>query len=1819
MFAVRSNNRRDRRRIGALLVAIIIAALVGATMTPLAALADTAVPDGVQNAPETVSADPLPTVQINGVVWSQKIAGSWVYAGGEFTSARPPGAALGQQETPRSNFLRYDLATGALDTGYALPFNGVVRDIELSPDGNTLYVVGSFTKVGSTDRFRIAALNAQTGELLQHFTPGANGRVNGVAVAEDRIWVTGTFTQINSTQRTRIAALDAVHGNVLPFNAKLEGGPVPDAQSIVVSPDRTKVVVSGSFTTTNGSTNPGRGIAALDAVSGASLPWAMNSVLRNAGDRSSMMGLASDGDSVYGSGYSNGSTGNGFEGSFRASWSDGTLVWMEDCHGDTYDMAVDGNVVYKASHAHFCGNIGEFPQEQPWQFNHALAFSKEGAGRTITRDTLGYTSYTGQPAGRLLHWYPIFKPGTFTGANQATWTVTAGSGYAIFGGEFLTVEGVAQQGIVRFATKEIAPNKRGPIVQGGAYKITPSSVRANQVRVSFQANYDADNAKLTYELLRRGQTAPIASTTALSTRWIRPALTLIDPTAKSGQTYDYRIRVTDPFGNSTVSDWTSVTVKTGTASNRYNTAVMDSAPRAYWSLDEASGQTAFDWAGSNDIQLAKTTRAVAGQVVGEPSSATRFPGPSTGLFESGGSSGAAARSEAPSNQLSVEAWFRSTSTRGGAVVSFGASNTAPSSNADRMIYLSDRGVLSFGVNANGSKQAISTSPGYNDGAWHHVVGTLGPLGMSFFVDGALVDQRPTIASGGTQNGYWRIGSEQLSGWPEAGSSSYLAADIADVAIYDRQLTRDEVDRHWVQSGRTTTIAQPPLDAYGAAVFSLDPTLYWRFDETSGSRAQDAGPNGLAGVYQFTGRDVTGGVQGALAGVSSSAITLTPEQGWFGSWTNYQSVVTSRPMHTQTQYAIEGHFRTTTTAGGTLFNFGNSSANAINASSVHDRKVYMLENGRLVFGTYNGSISTITTPKAYNDDAWHHVVAQQSASGMELYVDGELIGTAPATTAEEYIGYWRVGGDTPWAAAPVFAGSIDEFAIYGGPLTPAEVARHHAYAAVGGGHEPPSSSFTAIVDTDQTVTVDGSASTVTAGSTATFAWSFGDGSSASGVTATHRYAQPGVYTVMLAVRDDADLRAVSSQQVVVARANTPPVAAFTSAVDQLTVAVDASTSADPDGSIVSYAWNFGDGGTASEAVTAHTYAHAGTYPVTLTVTDNNGGSALVRQDVTVTAPPAPNVPPVASFTAAPDGLAVHVDASASTDEDGTIASYGWDFGDGTQASGVQADHVYDSAGPRTITLTVTDDAGAVTTATRLVQFGVSDDLVAADAFDRVVQAGWGEADEGGAWRLTGGDAAFAVADGAGTIALAPSQTRLAALPGVRESATVSTLSFRVDQVPAGGAASVQVNGRQVDAASYAARVRLEPGGTIRLYLLQGESALGGRSFVLPGTYTAGEELTVQLSVAGVGETALGASVWRAGTERPADWQLTATDTTPALQAEGSIGIKTSVSGASTDARTTVSFTDLRVETPRTPDGPARNIAPTAAFTATTSGLDAHLDASGSLDPDGQIARYDWTFGDGRTGTGQTADVSYPVAGTYTVALTVTDDRGATASASQDVSVGADGVVTPIATDLFDRVVSSGWGSAGLGGDWQLSGGSPAFAVADGRGTITLQPSWTRLADLPAVAAAENVLITTTFAVDAAPAGTGAASVTVAGRVVGGSAYQARVRFETGGAVRLYILRDEVALGGGGFVLPGAVEPGADITVKLSVTGTGITTVAAKAWRSTEAEPAAWQLLGEDSTAALQQPGKIGVRAAVSSGVTNGPVRISFDSFTAATLG
>ena len=177
-----------------------------------------------------------------------------------------------------------------------------------------------------------------------------------------------------------------------------------------------------------------------------------------------------------------------------------------------------------------------------------------------------------------------------------------------------------------------------------------------------------------------------------------------------------------------------------------------------------------------------------------------------------------------------------------------------------------------------------------------------------------------------------------------------------------------------------------------------------------------------------------------------------------------------------------------------------------------------------------------------------------------------------------------------------------------------------------------------------------------------------------------------------------------QQVTVGnRLTAPSFAGPASVVTGHVATFHASTSGAPDGRVVSYHWDFGDGQTrdTTDPTTAHVYATAGVKIVTLTVSDKDGATSQSQHTINAVSPP-----PVASFSAparSDTGQPTIFNAFASVYPDGTIVAYHWVFGDGhsVDTTSPTTAHVYTAAGVKTVTLTVTDSDGTTGQAQRTV--------------------------------------------------------------------------------------------------------------------------------------------------------------------------------------------------------------------------------------------------------------------------------------------------------------------------------------------------------------------------------------------------------------------------------------------------------------------------------------------------------------------------------------
>ena len=1634
---------------------LVATGLVATTFVAPSAVAD--IPVIQQPTVNTVTADALPTVQIDGVVWKQQIVGNTVYVGGQFANARPAGAAPGTNLTARANLLAYNLTTGALIPGFNPTLNAQVYAIAVSPDGTKLYVGGSFTKVGTVAKNRIAAFNVATGALITTFAAGVDYTVKSIVATNDAVYVGGAFSSANGSPRSRLAAFNPTTGALMAW------APSADAtvNALTLTPDNNYVIAGGAFQNVNAAS--AYGLAKLDGVSGALQPWNTTNLIRDAGATSAILSLSTANGAIYGTGYTFG-PGN-LEGAFSADPVTGNINWVEDCHGDTYDHWAGNGVVYTVSHDHYCGNLGGFPQSDPWSINmrHALAFTAQATG-TLGHDPHGYYDFYGTPAPSMLNWFPEMDSGTYTGKNQAAWSITGNSQYVILGGEFPTVNGVAQQGLVRFAVSSIAPNEIAPTTSGAAFNPSVIGLPSGAARVAWQANSDRDDHTLTYRLTRNN--VVVYTVTADSTFWNRPTMGFVDTGLVAGTVYKYRLSATDPAGNVAQSEIVNFTAPAAGSTNAYAQQVVADGAAPYWPMNETAGTVLFDNAGFNDADTgAGVTRGTTPGTVATDA-ATTFDG---------ATSASTRTAIAGPDTFTSQAWIKTTTTSGGKIIGFGSNQTGLSSSYDRMVYMDNAGHIYFGVYPNGVAEIHSASS-YNDGQWHQISATLGADGMKLYIDAKLVAQRTDVTWGQVYSGYWRVGGDNLGGWPNQPSSNYFAGVIDEVAIYPTVLSRATINGQWVASGRTSTIPAAPADPYGAAVFNDNPLLYWRLGETSGVVAADSSQNAdQSGVIE---NGVVLGATGGIKGTTNTAASFDGNDDLVASTNSY-----TNPLN----YSEEAWFKTTSTNGGKIIGFG---ASQNGTSGNYDRHVYMSNDGTVTFGVWTGFTNTITTPTALNDGKWHHVVATQSTTvGMALYIDGALAGTNGQTGSQAYTGYWRVGGDNHWGCcSPFIAATIDDVAVYDSVLSAASIANHFNLGnTVVAANTPPVAALTSSA-TYLDASFDGSSSTDPNGSVTGYAWDFGDNTTASGVTASHSYAAAGQYTVTLTVTDNAGETNVKTALITVTNppANVLPTATFLVNTSVLTSSVDASGSVDADGTIAGYAWDFGDGFTTTGATASHTYAASGSYTITLVVTDNKGGTATTTQSVNPTAPV--NQAPVASFTATADQLKLTVNGTASSDPDGSILSYAWDFGDGGTATGATpAVHTYATAGSKSVTLTVTDNKGAVNSSTQPVE-------VTAPPVN------------------VGPTASFTFTKSNLTL-------------------NVESASTDPDGTITGYAWNFGDNATAVDAAAV-------------------------HTYASAGTYPV---------------------------------TLTVTDNNGVI---GTVTQSVTVAAAA----------------------PA-NAAPVAGFTFTAANLVASFDGATSVDSDGSIAAYSWNFGDNGTDLVSTAGAShtFAAAGTYTVALTVTDNSGATNTVTRAVTVTAP-VATPLVNDSFGRTSASGWGSAEVGGAWTVAGGAANFSVNGGTGKVRLTAAGAGPSATLGAPSSANTNLALDVSLDKAATG-GGVYVSVAARKVGTSEYRTTAKFLANGSVQLQLVK--IVTGTSTtlrtITVPGLTYTAGDtVTVKFQVSGTTTVNLSAKVWKTGTTEPAGWQTTATDTTGTLSTTGGIALYPYLSGTSTNAPVVVSFDN-------
>jgi PKD repeat protein len=237
--------------------------------------------------------------------------------------------------------------------------------------------------------------------------------------------------------------------------------------------------------------------------------------------------------------------------------------------------------------------------------------------------------------------------------------------------------------------------------------------------------------------------------------------------------------------------------------------------------------------------------------------------------------------------------------------------------------------------------------------------------------------------------------------------------------------------------------------------------------------------------------------------------------------------------------------------------------------------------------------------------------------VQVYKNGVLLGSVSVAGWP----YAALGGRIGLSASRATSSRFDDFgggnySVVAPPPNVPPIA--NAVGAPRSGNAPLPVSFSGATSTDAN------------GDSLTYAWTFGDGGSATGRLANHTYANAGSYAAILTVNDGHGGTDTASVAIsVAAMNNTPPVANAVgvprSGIAPLPVSFSGATSTDANGDSLTFAWTFGDGGSATGRLANHTYANAGSYAAILTVNDGHGGTDTASVAISATAAQTPTFP------------------------------------------------------------------------------------------------------------------------------------------------------------------------------------------------------------------------------------------------------------------------------------------------------------------------------------------------------------------------------------------------------------------------------------------------------------------------------------------------------------------------------------------------------------------------------------------------------------------
>jgi PKD repeat protein len=1459
----------------------------------------------------------------NGEIWDIAVIPSLnrVFIAGSFTSIQN-NTGTNTQTYNQAGLASYNYQTGLVDASFRPTFNGGVAAVEASPDGSKLFVGGNFNTVNGVAEQKVASLNLTTGAPLASFdfSKSTNNQVTALAASNSTVYVGGRFTRVNGVLKSGLAAVDAASGVVdNSFSNDITGGiGVNGALGV----PQLKLTHDGSklLVVHTGRQIAGQdrlGMGIIDTATNQLLPW--RSKLWD--DNLARVGGVTR---IYNA---------------DISPDDSYFVVTSGSGGDAPPIS-DTAVAYPLT----ASSLQNSDVQPLWISRHfdsiySIAITEQavylgGHFQFIESPTSDdpYPGLTnvGYGTGQGLAGYglgdQVVRRDHIAAVSPTTgkaleWNPTGGSN---------SFEG----------NKAMAATPRGLFIGGdGMYQ---GGVRTGRV-----AFYDFNSETYPPALPNTTITTPIEGRVVQNNTPFDVTGTAQVATGSVGRV---RVQIRDRD------------------SGQYLTSTNTWTSTATWvNATLGTGTTQRSWTLAGRVVTTNRNLLVTAQAYTAATGGTADSTPATKKFES-----------------------------------FGTDDQTPTTNITGPTGIQTSTTFTMTGTANDDKGVNSLTYWFRDDQERYLQddGTVSPIYNTF---------RGTPDVIGATNATW---SYEVT-LPHEGVWRGSATAVDTTGQSDlRSATRDfTVDSNAVAPGVTITQPAAMTPPFAVPPVTVEPGGKLSF---AGTAYDDEGLKDVQITLRNTStgeRLASDGTWGTVAGFGAYRISPVDISGSTYNWSYTTPFNISAGSYSFTVLATDDSGLTTASA--------NQGKLTVNAQVAGD----LPPDTTMSFTAPTDESLAVNLGGTATDDkgvANVKVSLQDRDTGRYLQPDGTMAAAAaslnatlasPGGTSTS----WTLSRTLPTAGNWTFTAIAVDSAGQQDPATAGATATYAAYPNDG----PPSLSDTlgqpqsgATFDSG-TIVVTGRAedapdafasiASVQVGivnsagqwmsSTGTFtsttasyrtAFLNSPGSAGSNYSYTTPVIPSGTYTVRVRpvdVHNQIGTERISTGIVVTQPSNNPPVASFTYTCNQNVCTFDGRGSTDENPASLTYSWSFGSQGTATGPLPTKTFTAPGTFPVTLTVTDEwKATNTSAAQNVTIVKPSG-NTAPVPTFAYSCTGLTCSVSSSGTADPDaGDVISYSWNWGDGsTPSTGASpAAHVYATAGTYTITLTTTDGWGNSASTTRNV--GLSEPAgntaphveftTSCTSFTVCQMNSSGTVDAEGdamkyAWDWGDQTAASTTASPAHTYATPGTYTIALTVTDVWGKATTVTHAVTITEPASNNAPTAVI-----------------ASGTCSSLTTCVMSATGSSD---PDT-AAGDGIRNY--------------VWSWGDGTP-DTTGTTASQTHVFPVAGTytVTLKVLDKWGRSSAAVTQSVTTLAE--------PAGNNPPTVVFAAPTcTGRTCTVSAAGTTDTDGGIRSYTWKWDDGSpdtTSTSTSSSHAYAAAGTYTITLTVTDNWGRTSTATRQVTL------------------------------------------------------------------------------------------------------------------------------------------------------------------------------------------------------------------------